>query len=229
MISQLVTLRSFYSEVLNDENASLNNLVDLSKIPDWTYKDDDIDLGRFIIIDPSGNRANSDSVAIGMFRVFDGYPCLCEVIERQLSPLQTILEALNMGLRNNCSIIGVEATGYQQTLLYWFGFVCHQQGILGFDFLEINSGQSEKTMRIVSMFKQLPTGEIKLHPRVRAPVYVQITQFNPLKRDNIDNTLDLLTYGPKMLELYGVLIYNKTVIQEQESDALEVIQDNSGF
>lgn len=219
----------FYSEVLNDENASLNNLVDLSKIPDCPYQEEDIDLGKFIIIDPSGNRANSDSVAIGMYRVFDGYPCLWEVIERQLSPLQTILEALNMGLRNNCFIIGVEATGYQQTLLYWFEFVCHQQGILGFEFLEVQSGHREKTMRIVSMFKQLPTGEIKLHPRVRPQIYVQITQFNPLKRDNIDNSLDLLTYGPKMLELYGVLIYNKTVIQDQESDAHAVIEYNSGF
>jgi hypothetical protein len=219
----------FYAEVLNDENASVNNLVDLSKIPEWTYKDDDIDLGQFIIIDPAGNRSNSDAVAIGRFRVFDGYPCLVELVEKRLSPGATIHEALNMGLRSGCTIIGVESTGYQQTLLYWFEFTCMQLGIIGFDFLEIHSGMREKNMRIVSMFKQLPTGEIKLHPVVRPQIYLQITQYNPLRRDNIDNSLDLLTYGPKMLELYGILIFNKTVINTQEFQSLEVIEHNSPF
>lgn len=219
----------FYAEVLNDENASVNNLVDLSKIPEWTYQDEDIDLGSFIIIDPAGNRGNSDSVAIGLFKVFDGYPCLVKLIERRLSPGETILEALTLGLENNCTIIGVESTGYQQTLLYWFEFMCMQRGIIGFDFLEIHSGMREKNMRIVSMFKQLPTGEIKLHPSIRPQIYLQITQYNPLRRDNIDNSLDLLTYGPKMLELYGVLIYNKTVINMQAFETHEVIEHNSPF
>lgn len=219
----------FYAEVLNDENASVNNLVDLSKIPEWSYADDDIDLGRFIIIDPSGNRTTSDSVAIGLFQVFDGYPCLIRLIEERLSPGETIHKALKLGLENNCTIIGVESTGYQQTLLYWFEFTCNQLGIHGFEFLELHSGMREKNMRIVSMFKQLPTGEIKLHPRVRPQIYLQITQYNPLRRDNIDNALDCLTYAPKMLELYGVLIFNKTVIAEQDFDAHEVIEFNSPF
>lgn len=219
----------FYAEVLNDENASINNLVDLSKIPEWTYKDDDIDTGRFIIIDPSGNRAGSDSVAIGFYKIFDGFPCLIEVIEKRLSPGATIEEALKMGLRNNCTIIGVESTGYQQTLLYWFEFICAQQGIIGFQFLEVYSGMREKSMRIVTMFKQLPTGEIKLHPNVRPAVFLQITQFNPLRRDNIDNTLDLLTYGPKMIELYGPLIVNSTVMADQEHNNQKVIEYNSPF
>jgi hypothetical protein len=219
----------FYAEVLNDENASINNLVDLSKIPEWNYKDDDIDLGRFIIIDPSGNRSTSDSVAIGYYRVFDNYPCLIELIEERLSPGETVDRALKMGLRHNCRIIGVESTGYQQSLLYWFTFICQQQGIIGFEFLELYSGMRDKSTRIVNMFKQLPTGEIKLHPRVRPQIFLQITQYNPLRRDNIDNSLDVLTYAPKMLELYGVLIYNSTVLSDQEHDNLKVIEHNSPF
>lgn len=219
----------FYAEVLNDENASINNLVDLSKIPEWIYQDSDVHLGDFIIIDPAGNRSNSDSVAIGYFKVYDNYPCLIELIEERLSPGETIDRALKMGMRRNCRIIGVESTGYQQSLLYWFTFICQQQGIIGFEFLELYSGMRDKATRIVNMFKQLPTGELKLHPDVRAPVFLQITQFNPLRRDNIDNTLDLLTYAPKMLELYGVTIYNSTVLSEQDHSTLKVIENNSPF
>jgi hypothetical protein len=182
-----------------------------------------------VIIDPSGNRATSDAVAIGHFKVYDNYACLTELIEERLSPGETIHKALKMARDNNTSIIGVEATGYQQTLLYWFNFTVMQLGILGFDFLELNSGVREKTMRILNMFKMLPTGEIKLHPRVRNQIYLQIQQFNPMRKDNVDNSLDVLTYGPKMLELYGILIYNKTVIQLQESDTREVVLDNSAF
>lgn len=219
----------FYAEVLNDENASINNLVDLSKIPEWTYQDDDISLGKFIVIDPAGNRSNSDSVAIGGFNVFDGYPCLTNLIEEQLSPGETIRKALMMAFEIGTNIICVESTGYQQSLLYWFDFICLQQGITGFHFLELHSGMRDKATRIVSMFKMLPTGEVKLHPRVRPAVFLQITQFNPLRRDNVDNTLDLLTYGPKALEMYGVLIYNSTIINMQEHEARKVITDNSPF
>ncbi len=219
----------FYAEVLNDENASVNNLVNLDKIPDWAYQDGDISLGKFIIIDPSGDRANSDSVAIGQFEVFDGYPCLMNLIEERLSPGETIRRALTLGFETGTTIIGIEATGYQQSLLYWFDFICLQQGVSGFQVFELYSGMKEKGMRIVSMFKQLPTGEIKLHPRVRPQIYLQITQFNPMRRDNIDNSLDLLTYAPKMLELYGIIIYNTTVVQLQEHEAREVVEHNSPF
>lgn len=219
----------FYAEVLNDENASLNNLVDLSRIPEWTYKDDDIHTGHFIIIDPAGNRSTSDSVAIGYFRVYNGFPCLCELIEEQLSPGETVSRALKLGLEKNCRIIGVESTGYQQSLLYWFEFICAQQGIIGFQFMELYSGMKEKNMRIVNMFRQLPTGEVKIHPKCRPAVFLQITQYNPLKRDNVDNTLDLLTYAPKMLELYGILIFNSTIVEIQAHEAREVILDNTPF
>lgn len=219
----------FYAEVLNDPDASLNNLVDLAKIPDWTYNDDDIDTGKFIVIDPAGNRLGSDSHAVAHYRIFNGYACCTHIIEKQLSPLQVIEEAIKMGFENNCFTICCESTGYQQTLLFWFEFICKQRGISGFDFLEIHSGMREKQMRILAMFKQLVTGEIKLHPRVRPMVYLQITQFNPLKRDNVDNTLDCLTYGPKVVELYGAMILAKTIVEVQAFDAAEVIEDNSAF
>jgi hypothetical protein len=35
----------FYSEVLNDENASVNSAIDLSKVPEYKFQDDDIPAG----------------------------------------------------------------------------------------------------------------------------------------------------------------------------------------
>ena len=54
-----------------------------------------------------------------------------------------------------------------------------------------------------------------------AEVY-KITQFNPLKTDNVDDILDLLVYLNKVIEQFGAYIINMGVIISQETDAIPV-------
>lgn len=219
----------FFAEVLNDENATVNNLLDLSSIPDYKYRDDDIPEGKFIVIDPAGNKVNSDAVSIGYFEVFDGYPQLIKILEGRLSPGDIIREAIKMALENKVSIIGIESNGFQQSLNYWFDFITAQLGITGIEPREVYSGTHAKTSRILQSFKQILAGEIGIHPTVRPQVFLQVTQFNPLRKDNIDGLLDLIVYAPKMLELYGVEIYNSTIIEMQQFAAIPIVYDNSPF
>lgn len=219
----------FYSEVLNDENASANNLIDISKLPVFPFKDDDISAGNFIIIDPATDKANADAVSIGYFEVHDTKPCMLEVIEGRFSPGDTIREAIKIALRKNCRLIAIESNAYQYSLLYWFGFICQQMGIEGIEAVEIYSGGYSKNSRILSMFKQLSAGEIYYHPRTASLVNLQITQFAPLRRDNVDGILDLLTYAPKVLEMYGDSISAHSIIEAQEWNTVGVVEDNSLF
>jgi len=219
----------FYAEVLNDENASVNNIIDLSALPDYRFQPNDIHQGSFLIIDPSNDKQGSDLVSIGYFEVWDGYPYLRHLLEAKLSPADTIREAIKMCLNYGASIVGIESNAYQYSLNYWFAFICEQMGILGLSPVELYSGQTSKNARILSMFRALAKGEIGLHPEVRPASFMQITQFNPLRKDNTDGVLDLLTYAPKMLELYGTEILNATIVAEQEANAMEVIEYNSPF
>lgn len=219
----------FFAEVLNDENASVNNLIDLSKLPSYPVQENDIPAGNFIIIDPSNDKANSDAVSIGYFEVYDTKPVLIELIEDRLSPGETIRKALNIALTRNCRLIAVESNAYQYSLLYWFEFICQQAGITGVQAVEIYSGSLSKITRILTMFKALLAGEIHISPSCMAPVAVQITQFNPLKRDNTDGLLDLLTYSPKVIEMYGEYITSLDIIQSQEFSAIQIIENNSCF
>lgn len=219
----------FYAEVLNDENATVNNLIDLSKLPEYKYQDTDIHQGSFIIIDPSNDKLSSDAVSIGAFQVWDGYPAMRKLVEGKLSPADTIREAIKLCLEMNISIVAIESNAYQYSLNYWFKFICEQMGIIGIQPVEVYSGSYSKNSRILAMFRQLSKGEIGIHPDCRPACFLQISQFNPLKRENTDGILDLLTYAPKVLELYGTEILNSNIIQEQESLAQEVIMDNSGF
>lgn len=213
----------FFAEVLNDETASANNLIDLSKLPKLPFEEGDIPAGNFIVIDPSSGKINSDSIAIGYFEVYEGYPVLRELLNSRLSPGDTISAALQLALKHNCRLICAESVAYQSTLLYWFRFICEQRGIYGLEFVELYPGGSSKNSRILNMFKMLSAGEIFVDPSVRAEVFLQIMQFNPLRRDNTDDILDLLTYAPRVLDLYGEYVISMNVIVNQDNSAIEVL------
>lgn len=219
----------FYSEVLNDENASSNNLVDLSKLPEYPVQEHDIPSGNFIVIDPSNDKANSDAVSVGYFEVYETRPILMEVKEDRYSPGDTIREALKLALKHNCRLIAVESNAYQYSLLYWFNFICQQLGITGIECVALYSGSISKNSRILTMFKSLSAGEIFIAPTARTQVFLQIMQFNPLRRDNTDGILDLLTYAPHVIEMYGEFIISMNVIQTQEFESIPVLEHNSPF
>jgi len=219
----------FYSEVLNDENASQNNLVDLSKLPESPYTEGDIPGGNFIIIDPATDKLGADEVSVGYFEVHNALPCLMELTEDRLSPGDTIRTALTYALTHNCRLIAVESNAYQYSLLYWFEFICQQMGIVGIEAVEIYSGSRSKNARILEMFKGLAAGEIFIEEKAKAAAYSQIISFSPMRRDNTDGVLDLLTYAPKVIEMYGEFIVANNLLESQEYEALEVPEFNSPF
>lgn len=192
----------FYAEVLNDENAASNRLLDVSKIPERPYVSGDIPGGKFIVIDPSGDRARSDCTAIGYFEVYDGKPCLIKLINERLSPGETIHRTLALAMENGVHLVACENIAYQDTLLYWFRVVSAQLCVEGIEFVGIHSGGGSKNSRIVAMFKSLMSGEVVIGEEPWAEVILQAMQFNALKRDNVDDILDLLCYANKVLELF---------------------------
>ena len=219
----------FYSEVLNDENASANHAIDISKIPQYPFQDSDIPGGKFLVIDPSNDKVNSDAVSIGYFEVHNGYPVLRKLVEGRLSPGDTIREALKLCFTYQVSLIAIESNAFQYSLLYWFNFITAQMGVSGIEPVEVYSGSANKNSRILAMFLQLLKGEVWIHPDCVPAAHLQITQFNPLKRDNTDGILDLLTYGPKVIELYSHQLINSNIIEAQEYEATEVVEHNSPF
>jgi len=219
----------FYSEVLNDENTSANNLIDLSKLPPVPYEKGDIPGGNFIIIDPATDKINSDEVSIGYFEVHDATPILMELEEGRFSPGETIRKAITFALTKNCRLIAVEANAYQYSLLYWFEFICNQMGIIGIEAVPVYSGTKAKNARILEMFKGYAAGEMYAIDEAKLSLHLQIIGFNPLKRDNTDGILDLMTYAPKVIQEFGEYIITGNIIESQEYDALEVQEFNSYF
>lgn len=219
----------FYAEVLNDQNASAHTLIDLSQIPPVPYAPGDISSGNFVIIDPSGNKARSDNVAMGYFEVYDTKPVLMKHRNAKMSPGETIREAIKLCLENNCHLVVIESVAFQASLCYWFDYICNQSGIQGIQAVEIYPGISAKNARILRFFQSYAKGEIFIAPECRPEVHLQITEFNPLRNDNVDDLLDLMCYAPKVLEMYPGLILAGNVLEHQNIHGLEVVYDNTPF
>lgn len=219
----------FYSEVLNDENVSANNLIDLSKLPAVPYSPGDIPGGNFIVIDPATDKINSDEVSVGYFEIHDASPIMMELEEGRFSPGETIKKALNFALTHNCRLIAVESNAYQYSLLYWFDFICQQMGIVGIEAVPIYSGVRAKNARILEMFKGYAKGELYALDDAKLALHLQITSFNPLRRDNTDGILDLMTYAPRVVQEFGEYVISGGIIESQEYEAIEVDDFNSPF
>ncbi len=216
----------FFSEVLNDENAAANNLLDFSKLPEYLWPNDQLPEGNYVIIDPSGWKKKSDEVAVGYFEVIATKPVLRKLSSERSNPADTIRTAIKFCLENNCRLVAIESVAYQATLAYWFRFICEQLGIIGITCVEIYPGTISKNSRILSMFKDYQKGEILVHPELRAEVHGQMVSFNPLKSDNSDDILDLLTYSPKVLAEFGEHVVNLGEIREQEFDSAGILENN---
>lgn len=219
----------FFSEMLNDTDVSLNSKVDFSKIISWPYTTADLPQGKFILIDPSTNKIQSDLTAIGYFEIYDGKPALVRLVTDRLSPGNTIRKAILLALQTNTKVIAVEAISYQATLLYWFGVIAEQLGLEGFVFCEVYGNTRSKNSRIATMLKSLMASEILLHGSIRADVVSEISNWNPLKRDNVDNILDLLAYAPKVVELYGPECVTDIQLVLSDAATTGVVEDNHAF
>ena len=196
----------FISEVLNSTEIALASGIDISKIPmiPSYYITEEQGEASFIIIDPSSGKKQGDDCTIEHYEVRDGIPVLDEILAGTFTPKEVISKALEMGMRRNTKCIGVEGVAYQSTLLFWFEYICEQDGISGFNFVELAPKGKAKNNRIKAGLVRLLKGEIYLHPNIRSIVMSQIIEWNPGTINNTDDIIDPIGYVEQMQQEYGL-------------------------
>ena len=194
----------FISEVLNSTEIALASGIDISKIPVMPEYYNTVQEGEFsfILIDPSSGKKGGDDCTIEHYEGIDSKPILDEILSGTFTPLETIKNAIETGIRRNTRCIGVEGVAYQSTLLFWFNHYCEQEGISGFYFVELSPKGQAKNNRIKKGLVKLLAGEILLHQRVRSVVISQIIDWNPLKVTNTDDIIDLIGYVEEVMRDY---------------------------
>jgi hypothetical protein len=205
----------FISEILNSTDIAPPSGIDITKIP--LLPDYYLELlanneaeGSFILIDPSSGKKKGDDCTISHYDVIDGKPIFNQLAAGTFSPLETIEAAITMGLTNNTRLIGVEGVAYQSTLLFWFNHYCTENGISGFEFVELSPKGQAKNNRIKRGLLSLIAGEIYLAPAVRSVVISQIIEWNPMVISNTDDIIDPIGYVDEMMQTYSGLMVKTT-------------------
>lgn len=223
----------FLAEVLNDDTASGKSGIDVTQLaPCDPALLTDLAQGKFIIIDPANDKKNSDSTEIIYFEIYDEIPVAVERICGQLNPGDTIRYALQLAMRRGCKLIAVESVAYQYSLLYWFNQVAGQFNIVGIEFVELYTKGMRKNSRIKDMLGLLLGRKLLVAEQLFNAVIYQITQWNPLKTDNIDDLLDVLAYAYQVIDQYGHLIAELTfydINHAVEGNVVRSLEDNSVF
>lgn len=213
----------FYSEVMNDEVAGSRAGVDFSKINVWRGSDHELldAPAGFVIIDPSLGKKKSDNVEIGAVLICDGEPVLRELVSGKLNPGQQVSEAIKLAMKHGLPAIVVESVAYQASLCYWMQMKLLQLGLSGIRILEISPNGRPKVVRIIEMLKQLTADKerIWLHSEVKSAVTHQITYFDPLKTNNVDDILDLLAYLWQVINTHKHILLKPLDMNHEETEA----------
>jgi hypothetical protein len=218
----------FVSEILNSTDLLPSSGLDINKIPllpdyyEELLRTNEAE-GSFIIIDPSSGKKTGDDCTINHYSIVDSKPIFDALLHGTFTPLETIKQAIDLGIKNNTRLIGVEGVAYQSTLLFWFNHVCEAEGITGFEFVELSPKGQAKNNRIKKGLLQLLAGDIYLAPQVRAKVLLQAIEWNPLKINNVDDIIDPIGYVEEMVRDYGALCVKNTF--DNESYAGEALHE----
>jgi len=219
---------TFLAEKMNDEEAAQSAHLDLDLIKLWAGIPGDFPQGKFIIIDPANKKRTSDLNCIQYFEMYDGKPVLQDMTYDRWSPKELIINALKMASKHNCRLVCVEATAYQESLLFWFEEVTGNLGIDGLFFRPVYRTGISKNADILRSFKALMAGEWLLGQSVRALYVNQALAFNPLKEKNVDEFIDLPCYAPKVMQQYPELLkLNDYDMSEAIAPDTTPIEENS--
>ncbi len=219
----------FYSEVLNDPTCGSGKHFDISKLPEYT-EDDDLVVGKFIMIDPSLGKKKSDAQQVGLFYVFAGSPVpVCMGMKNmQVSAPKLVELVLAWALEEGVPLILGEVVAYQETLLQWFEYQCKEKHIEGINFRGMPA-HGNKNSRIIRMFKQLMEGTLKINSKILSLVLTQISAFDPLKQTNTDDILDVLATGAEVPITYPEELLLPYAYDMDGRGEQGVVEDNCAF
>ena len=200
----------FISEVLNNDTMDALTGFDYRKIPAWKPQYDSAPPdGKFLIIDPSGRKRNSDDTAILYVESRDSVLWARMVLHGVFNPLETIKYAIALALHTETRLILCEDIAYQDSLRFWFEEQIKELGLIGvIEVAPINRGNMAKNAAILGMFKDIQArdvyGEplIGVHPQVLPDFLAEVKKFDPSTTRNIDNILDVVTYMRPAYERY---------------------------
>lgn len=221
----------FLAEVMNDPTAAPLDFFDASLVPAYAFPRDLGPDACFLVIDPATGKTESDNTAIALVFVIEGKAVVRKITSGKWADEATVEEALLLCAQYPVSLIAVEAVAYQITLAYYFIRVMQQRGISGIEVLPISPGGVPKAKRIKDGLDKWIKKDVCVHPEVEPFLLIQASQYNPLKKKNVDDELDVFAYADPVLAKYWDKLQYVGVVADQDDGVCRVrgVQETNSF
>lgn len=199
---------TWFAEVMNDPTSSSQGIfpfpLPLSPLEQYELAASD---GAFITIDPAGFRKNSDKNAIVVHLKFQDKGAVVEKDDTLQDPEKIILKALELAVKWRCSLIGIEGTGYQQTLQFWMLKYITQLGITGLSVVSLDPHGRTKESRIRLFIAELYKENYYIHDlETRRDFTWQASAYKLGVSTNKDDLLDACAYALDVRNEYWHMI-----------------------
>ena len=205
---QLGMADDWYAEIMNDPRASHSKLLDKAlPIPPEELRDMSPS-GAYITIDPAGFRKHSDDNVIVAHEVRGDAHCVVNMEGGRLNPEEVVLAAIQMALEYKASLIGIEATGYQQSLCFWMDKYIANMGLGDrIAVVELSPHGRAKESRIREHIAELTHERCYIMKEEDRNIYTWYAHLYKIgKRDNRDDWLDAPAYGLDVRREYMHLV-----------------------
>lgn len=227
---QLGLATLWFAEIMNDPQAKGQSLLPepLPPCPEEEIIDPD---GVFLTIDPAGFRSTSDDNVIAVHYKYGDEGFVSETSRGIMDPQVLVKKALSLAIDHGASLIGVEDTGYQQTLCFWIEHFMKEYNIRGIIVVPLQPHGRKKEARIRLFIAELYAKTYYiLNEEARRDFTWQAQLYKIGNKNNRDDFLDCLAYGLDIRNEYWHLITNlkrsRTAI---EGEIAEVVGDNTPF
>lgn len=157
----------------------------------------------FLTIDPAGFRKKSDHNVIATHKIYNGFP-VCTKLQGDIwNPKETVAAAIKEALLTGASIIGIESTGYQQSLCFWMNQFLIALNITWITVVELKTFNKSKESRISDYISEVLAENCGMTDDVRVLFTYYAGLYKLGQKDNRDDYLDAPAYQKQILTEYA--------------------------
>ena len=192
----------FYAEVQNDPKAVRLSLLqgkELRLEPPSEYYD-----ATFLTVDPSGIKDLSDANGICVHGCVGEKGYVLAADDTKRLPIDVVNRIIEWSILHRVSLIGIESTAYQSTLMYWIEHFREQRGIEHFPpIVELRAWRRDKDGRILSWVQAACSGMYAIvDEHAYGLLLSEALSYRLGLPKNRDNILDAAAYGLDIIYRY---------------------------
>lgn len=183
----------------------------------------------FITVDPAGFRKKSDDNVVALHALYDGMPVCVSMNGGVWDPKETIIQTLTIAAQNGVSLIGIESTGYQQSLCYWMEFFIKELRWTHIKVVELHTNNRSKLLRIRDYIDEMQSGESYMFQQPRQLFTYYASMYKIGAADNRDDYLDAPAYQKQVLTKYRNLLTTPHDIMNNLSQLPKLVDIDIGI